>query len=99
VVPLSAVKDPTSSPTTANLRNFCGESASNAAPITDPISTTQRSHGSQLASRPNRMNDHTPVTAIIAANTPRTIVFERPRHSSRPEIATTAAMGGARATA
>ena len=98
-MPLSAVNDPTSSPTTASLRSFCVEIASSTAPATDPISTSQRSHGNQVVSRPSRMNDQTPVTTIIAASRPRTRVVERPRHNSRPEIATTAAIGGARATA
>ena len=95
----SAVSDPTSRPITASRRSRANDTTSSAAPTTDPISTTQRSHGSQLGvpaeqdERPDAGDhDHRRQDA-------RTIVLPRPRHSSRPEIATTAAMDGASATA
>ena len=98
-VPPSAVSEPTSRPMMASRRSLAVDAARRPAPRMDPISTTQRSQGNQLASRPSNTNDQAPLTAIIAARTTRTTVFARPRHSSRPEIATTAAMDGASATA
>jgi hypothetical protein len=90
---------PASMVTTAATATRRTPKTSAVATTTVAARITQRSGGNHDDVRPSRITLHTPVTATSTASTTRAGVWLRPRHSSHPAIATSAATAGASATA